>query len=128
MTDRLMGLRFPFRIGPGGGVERAEDFAKVDSDLRHLLASRTGERVMLRTYGAGVRNRLQEPNTAPMQALLRHDIEQSLRRYLPHVRLTAPVRVSAADGQLTATIEYTVHPRDEVRRLSVALQLPGERP
>ncbi|MEU6232935.1 GPW/gp25 family protein [Kitasatospora sp. NPDC047058] len=128
MTDRLMGWGFPFRIRTGGGVERAEDFAKVEADLRHLLASGTGERAMLRTYGAGIRHRLQEPNAAPMHALLRHDIEQSLRRYMPHVRLTVPVTVSADGAELIVTLEYTVHPRDAVRRLTVALQPAGERP
>ncbi|MFF0445267.1 GPW/gp25 family protein [Streptomyces sp. NPDC004609] len=128
MSARLMGLRFPFRIRPGGGTERAEYGEKIDADLRHLLTSRTGDRVMMRAYGAGIGQRLQEPNTAAMHALLRHDIERSLRRHLPEVRLTAPLELSPAGGELTVTIEYTVASLDTVRRLTLPLRPPEERP
>jgi phage baseplate assembly protein W len=124
VTDRLMGLHFPFRIA-GGGVLRSEDFDKIEANLRHLLASRPGERPMLRTYGAGVHHRLQEPNAAPLRALLRREIEQSLRTYMPEVRLTAPVSLSADEERLTVTIEYAVHPRDVVRRLDLQLGRTG---
>ncbi|MGW4229495.1 GPW/gp25 family protein [Streptomyces sp. NPDC004980] len=127
MTGRLMGLSFPFRIDPEGSVGRAEDLEKIELNLRHLLANRCGERVMLRGYGAGVQHRLQEPNNAPMHALIRHDIEQALRRYLPQVRLTAPITITSAAGQLTVTLTYTIHPGEPVRRLSVAIP-QAERP
>ncbi|MFI6289871.1 GPW/gp25 family protein [Streptomyces sp. NPDC051018] len=128
MSGRLMGLRFPFRIRPGGGAEQAEYEEKTDADLRHLLASRTGDRVMMRAYGAGLDQRLQEPNTAATHALLRHDIERSLRRYLPGVRLTAPLELSSEGSELTVTIEYTVASPATVRRVTLPLGPPGEGP
>jgi phage baseplate assembly protein W len=128
VTDRLLGFGFPFRIAPGGGVLRAEDFDKLEANLRHLLTSRPGERPMLRTYGGGIHHRLQEPNAAPLRALLRHEIDRSLRTYMPEVRLTAPLTVSADGERLTVTIEYAAHPREVVRRLRLELGSTGPVP
>src|SRR5947199_7502626 len=58
MNDRLVGFAFPFRIG-GGGISRASSFEKLEQNVRHLLSTRLSERVMLRTYGGGVHQRLQ---------------------------------------------------------------------
>ncbi|KUJ69071.1 hypothetical protein ACZ90_14620 [Streptomyces albus subsp. albus] len=127
MSGGGTGLSFPFRIHPGGGVARAERLEKIDTDLRHLLASRTGDRVMLRDYGAGVDHRRQELDTAALRALLRRDIERSLRRYLPQVRLTSPLTLSSADGVLTISFEYLVDSLGAARRLTMPLDRPAER-
>ncbi|WP_067463982.1 GPW/gp25 family protein [Actinomadura macra] len=120
MTGRLMGPAFPFRI-ESGGVARAVDDDKVEADLRHLLAGRAGERVMLRDYGTAVPARLQEPGSASLAPLLRRDIERALGRFMPEVRLTAPVRVVVNEERLTVVIEYVVRPYDVVRRLELGL-------
>ncbi|MFC0597822.1 GPW/gp25 family protein [Streptomyces palmae] len=121
------GMRFPFRIHPGGGTARVADLERIDTELRHLLASRTGDRVMLRDYGAGVDHRRQEPDTAALRTLLRHDIERSLRRYLPQVRLVSPLTLSSVGDVLTITFEYTVVPLGAARRLTLPLDRSKER-
>ncbi|QXJ21265.1 GPW/gp25 family protein [Actinomadura graeca] len=120
MTGRLMGPAFPFRI-EAGGVARAAGHAKVEDGLRHLLAGRAGERVMLRDYGTAVPARLQEPGSAALAPLLRRDIERALARFMPEVRLTAPVRVTVDGERLTVAVEYAVRPDDVVRRLELDL-------
>ncbi|MBD2896963.1 hypothetical protein amrb99_59160 [Actinomadura sp. RB99] len=120
MTDRLMGPAFPFRI-ESGGVARAVDQDKVEADLRHLLLGREGERVMLRDYGTTVATRLQDPASADLAPLLRRDIERALSRYMPEVRLTAPIRVAVAEDRLTIAIEYAARPQDVIRRLELEL-------
>lgn len=121
MNDQLLGVAFPFRIADGG-VQRAAGFEKIEHNVRHLLSTRLGERVMLRTYGGGVHHRLQEPNTTTLRSLIKHEIEQALRLYMPEARLIAPIRLAAHEGELRITVEYTADPRDVVRRLE--LQVP----
>lgn len=117
-NDRtLQGFAFPFRIR-AGGVGRAAGMEKIEQDVIHLLSTRLGERVMLRNYGGGIYHRLQEPNTNTLHALVKHEIEQALRTFLPDVRLTAPLRLVAEEGQLTVTLEYQANPADVVRRLA----------
>jgi phage baseplate assembly protein W len=120
-NESLIGFAFPFRIA-NGGVRRARGFEKIKQNVRHLLSTRLGGRVMLRTYGGGVHHRLQEPNDATLRALIKHEIEQALRTYMPEVQLMAPIQLTAHEGELTIVIEYTADPRDVVRRLE--LQIP----
>ncbi len=117
----LLGFAFPFRIA-GGGISRAQDFEKIEQNVLHLLSTRLGERVMLRTYGGGVHHRLQSPNDATLRALVKHEIEQALRLYMPEVQLTAPIQLSSDEEELTIIVEYVADPQDVVRRLE--LQIP----
>ncbi len=121
MNQPLVGFAFPFRI-VDGGVRQARGLDKVEQNVRHLLSTRLGERVMLRTYGGGVHHRLQDPANSTLRALVKSEIERALRRHLPEVRLTAPIRVEVRESELTIVIEYTAAPQDVVRRLE--LQIP----
>jgi phage baseplate assembly protein W len=116
----LRGLAMPFRI-TGGSVAQSAGAQKVSDDLRHLLSTRLGERLLLRGYGGGVQHRLQQPNDNTLRTLIRHEIEQALRAYLPAARLTSPVRLTHDEGDLTVTFDYVVDPAPAER---VALTLP----
>jgi phage baseplate assembly protein W len=90
--------------------------------VRHLLSTRLGERVLLRSYGGGVHARLQEASSTTLRALLKHEIEQALRDFMPDLQLAAPIVVRARAEELTIVIEYRADPQDMVRRLE--LQIP----
>jgi phage baseplate assembly protein W len=120
MTPELRGVAFPFRIHKGG-LRQTAGFEKVIENVRHLLGTRLGERVMLRTYGGGAHHRLQEPNTSTLRTILRHEMEQALRTYMPEVRLTAPIQLTARESELRIAIEYKASPRNAVRRLELVL-------
>ncbi len=121
MNADLVGFGFPFRIA-AGGVARAAGLDKVEQNVRHLLGTRLGERPMLRSYGGGVHQRLQDPADGTLRALVKHEIEVALRAYAPDVRLGAPISVSVSEEQLTIVIEYSADPHDVLRR--VELQVP----
>lgn len=120
MTDELRGVGFPFRIHHGR-VRQTAGFDKVVENVRHLLSTRLGERVMLRTYGGGVHHQVQEPNASTLRALIRREMEQALRIYMPEVRLTAPIRVSGRESEMRISVDYKANPRDVVRRLDIEL-------
>jgi phage baseplate assembly protein W len=103
-------------------VVQTRGFDKVTEDVRHLLSSRLGDRVMLRTYGGGVHHRLQSPNDGTMRTLVKHEIEEALRTFLPDLRLVTPVSVTGREHELRIAFEYKADPRDVVRR--VELELP----
>ncbi len=121
MSLPLFGFAFPFRISRGG-VARASGFEKLQQDLRQLLSTRLGERVMLRAYGGGVHHRLQDPNAATLRALVKHEIEEALRLYLPDVRLVSPIQIRSVEEELRISFEYIADPSDVVR--SLELQVP----
>ena len=119
----LRGLALPFRI-TGGRVATAEDTRKAEQDLRHLLTTRVGERVLRRDYGGGMHQYLHQADNQAIRALLRHDVELALRNHLPQLRLAGPVRVVHGEGELRVLIDYRLNPADVVRSLEVPLTTP----
>lgn len=89
--------------------------------MRHLISTRIGERVMRRQYGGGVHQRLQGPNDSTIRNIVRHDLEEAIRTYMPDVILKAPIRVESQDEVMDIFIDYAVRPDDVVRRLQLAL-------
>jgi len=117
----LRGIALPFRIS-GGSVVQSSGSRKVADNLRHLLSTRLGERLLLRGYGGGVQSRLQQPNDHTLRTLIRHEIEQALRTHLPQARLTGPIRLTHNESELTVTFDYAVDAAEPAQR--VALTLP----
>lgn len=113
------GIGFPFRIA-NGGVRLASGDDKVRQNLRQLLLTRLGERVMRRDYGSSLKRRVQTPNDGNLRTLLKHELEQSIRQFLPMVRLTAPLRFRSSGSELFVVIEY----RTELSRIAESLELP----
>ncbi len=100
-----MGFAFPFRV-VAGRIQRAEGDEKLKQNIRHLLSTRLNERLMLRSYGGAVHQRVQATNDSTLRSLVRHEVEQTLRLFMPQVRLTAPLHVESEGSQLNITIEY----------------------
>jgi phage baseplate assembly protein W len=127
MTAPLRGIAFPFRV-VGGRVAQSSGPAKIADDLRHLLGTRLGERVLNRAYGGGVHHRLQDPDDQVLRTLIRHEIEAALRTFLPQARLSGPVRLRGGDGELTVAFDYHVDPAADPaagpQRVELALGAP----
>jgi phage baseplate assembly protein W len=120
MNEDVSGLSFPFRVA-GGRVATSHGPDKVEQQMRHLLLTRLGERPMLRAYGGGAYEGVQEPDDDALRALVKHELELAIRTFMPEVRLTAPVRIVSQDDQLIITILYMADPRGVVRRVDVVL-------
>jgi phage baseplate assembly protein W len=116
----MRGMAMPFRI-TGGRVAQRSGNAKIADDLRHLLSTRLGERVMRREYGGGVHHRLQSPNDNTLRTLIRHEIAQALRAFLPEARLVTPIRLTHNESELTVSFDYEVVPAEGVQRMELAL-------
>ncbi len=93
----LRGVAFPFRIDPrSGGVAATEGPHKLTENLERLLLTRMGERLMLRDYGGGVSQLLQENINDGLIALAQQQVGRAILRYEPR---TLPQDISVVpDG------------------------------
>jgi uncharacterized protein len=104
--DRIRGISFPFRIDSrSGGVAITEGDDKFKENLKHLLLTRVGERVMLRQYGGGVTQLLQENINDGLIAVARHQISKAILRFEPRI-LPQEVSVIAKEGELFLRVIY----------------------
>jgi hypothetical protein len=116
----LRGMATPFRIA-GGGFQQSSGAGKVADDLRHLLSTRLGERLLRRGYGGGVHHRLHQPNDHTLRTLIRHEIEQALRNHLPQARLAGPIRLTHDESVLTVTFDYFIDVDEPAQRAALTL-------
>lgn len=119
MTERR-GVGFPFRV-VDGGVRLSQGDQKLRENVRHLLAIRKGERVMRRNYGGGAQNAVHEANDKTRRLLLKHDLEEALREFLPQVELAAPVEVTGSGSEIRAVLLYRLLPEGAVEQLEIAV-------
>lgn len=105
-TTRPRGISFPFRIDArSGGVAVTEGDDKLKENVKHLLLTRTGERVMARDYGGGVDQLLHENVNDGLIALARHQIARAIVRFEPRV-LPQDVSVVPDGAQLHLRVRY----------------------
>ncbi len=121
------GLAFPPRLGTDGRVAWSAGAQNVRESIRVILGTDPGERVMLPSFGAGLRRFLHEPNSASTHRLIEERISHALRRWEPRIRVDQlEVAPDHADHrQANVTITYTLVATGEQGRVGVATRLEG---
>jgi phage baseplate assembly protein W len=105
MAD-VLGFAFPFRIDPAaGGVARAADRDKLRQNIRAILGTRYGERVMLRDYGTRLHSLVHDPNDEALAVLARKQIQEALVAWEPRILVTN-VTVERREGEMQIRIDY----------------------
>jgi phage baseplate assembly protein W len=96
LGQQVRGVSFPFRVDPRtGGIAVSAGADKLRENVTHLLLTRIGERVMLREYGGGVTQLLQENINEGVIAIAQHQIAKAILRFEPRI---LPQQISVAEG------------------------------
>jgi phage baseplate assembly protein W len=98
------GPRFPLRPGRDGGISFVGGEEIIRQSIETILDTDPGERVMLPTFGCGLRRYLMEPNTTATRASMQQEIEDALSRWEPRIQLTS-VAVTPGDDPSLVWIE-----------------------
>jgi phage baseplate assembly protein W len=98
------GPRFPLRPGRDGGIAYVGGEEIIRQSIEAILDTEPGERVMLPTFGCGLRRYLMEPNTTATRASMQQEIEDALSRWEPRIQLTN-VAVTPGDDPSLVWIE-----------------------
>tara|TARA_R110000765_G_scaffold149464_2_gene252111 strand:+ start:2569 stop:3012 length:444 start_codon:yes stop_codon:yes gene_type:complete len=85
--SRIIGLKFPLPVTPGDGgfFSQSMDKEVVAQNLKQLLLTSKGERLMYPSFGTNLRAALFEPITAVLISELQADIKNAVRAYEPRV-------------------------------------------
>jgi phage baseplate assembly protein W len=85
MTFILKGAPYPITKNPLGYLFSQEGIATLKSDLIQLLMTNPGERVMLPTYGTGLRKLLFKPNDAGVKIEAENLIKKAITTWEPRI-------------------------------------------
>ncbi|MEM6253936.1 MAG: GPW/gp25 family protein [Cyanobacteria bacterium P01_D01_bin.156] len=120
-------IAFPPRIGADGRMAWSEGPQNIRESIQIILQTELGERLMLRSFGAGLGRFLFEPNTTANRRLIQERIENALRLWEPRIRLQdVRVEPDPNDGQqVIITLEYGLVTTGAAERLALTINLGG---
>jgi phage baseplate assembly protein W len=117
----ITGFAFPFRIDLAtGGVQAQSDNDKLRANVVHIILTNIGERVMRRSYGAGLRQLVQDPNNQVLWTIIQHQIGKSVGLLEPRVLLQKLTVSQSGDlATVMINVRYVVRRTQAVQSLSI---------
>lgn len=108
--ETVKGLKYPFG-GETYVAKKATRGELIKGQIKQLLNTKKGERIMLPDFGIGIDQYLFEPLTVEMKDSLRKTVYTAIRRYIPYVTIkkieiseTQDIRYSGLPGIRIALI------------------------
>lgn len=87
-NDYAYGITLPLKRGGNGYFEQAfTSFEQAKSNLKNLLLTKKGERVMQPEFGTGLESLLFEPMDGIFENDLRDTITQTVNYWLPYINI-----------------------------------------
>src|SRR4051812_20108066 len=100
------GPRFPLRPGADGALAWVGGEDIIRQSIETILDTEPGERIMLPTFGCGLRRYLMAPNTTATRTAIAEDITEALARWEPRIQVTN-VAVTAGEDPAFVWIEIS---------------------
>jgi phage baseplate assembly protein W len=121
------GIAFPPHIGPDGKWAYSEGPDNIRDSIKIILFTEFNERLMLGSFGAGLRSFLFEPNTVSTHRMIQERVKNALALWEPRIAVQSiEVEIDANDGQRAIiTIEYTLVSTQVAGQVSMAVDLTG---
>ena len=123
------GLAFPPRLGDNGRMAWAVGHRSVRESIRIILTTEPGERLMLPTFGAGLRSFLFAPNVPATHRLIEERVQHALRRWEPRVTVNSIVVAAHPNDPALATVmlTYTLVATRASERIDLTVSVGGGR-
>ena len=119
--------KLPISTDAEDGYALNKTYAEVASqNLKHLILTSPGERIMDTNFGVGIRNYLFEPNTSPVHSEILLKIREQVTRYLPYLEIQTLLFSPELDGVMDPNmvkieIKYFIKPLQVVDVLNILL-------
>ena len=84
--DKSVGVTLPLRKGNNGYFEVSYTTKdQIKSNIKSLLLTQKGERVMQPNFGSDLRKRLFEPITQDLDSIIEDNITEAINTWMPYV-------------------------------------------
>jgi len=100
-----IGIELPFNGPDGLFTSTFTSIAQAISNLKNLLLTNKGERVMQPAFGTNLPRILFEPNTSELKALVDTAITEPVNYWLPYINITEIETTTADDDP---TLDYNI--------------------
>ena len=90
-SNYAIGISLPIQIGKTAFEQTFTTFEQVKSNIKNLLLTKRGERVMQPEFGSGLQELLFEQNVDDLEGRIQTTIEDSISQWLPFEILSSIV-------------------------------------
>jgi phage baseplate assembly protein W len=118
--------KFPLRFDYAGGAYTLNKTYRemVKQNLKNLILTNPGERIMDMNFGAGLRTYFFESMTHNTYPQIAADIEEQVKRYMPFVQIdsinfTAGDESAGTGNVLGVAVAYTILPLQEEDEIKI---------
>jgi phage baseplate assembly protein W len=118
--DIALGIKLPFGPGQSNFALNYTTLDQAKTDLVNLLLTHKGERFMQPEFGTNLRRFLFKPNTSEIEGELRNEILDTIKRWLPFIKVgTLRIHRDIKDiNQYTIRIALDVSVIDDITKFS----------
>lgn len=121
------GMSFPPRVDDTGRIAWSLGEDNIRENIRVILLTRQGERILLPEFGGGLDRYLFEPNTAATRQLMKADIIRALTRWEARIRVEDVfVEKDATDPAIvTVMIQYRLTATNQLEQVGLLVTTAG---
>jgi phage baseplate assembly protein W len=87
------GWSFPIKVNAKGGLDWSTGADRIQAAIWIVLSTSPGERLMLPTFGAGIKDYVFESNSSVVRARLQTAVQKALTQWEPRIQVVS-VQVS----------------------------------
>jgi phage baseplate assembly protein W len=88
-NDYAVGITLPIQIGNTAFNQSFTTKEQVESNLKNLLFTKKGERIMQPEFGCGLQELLFQPNDSDLEEQIEDTINEAVSFWLPYIRINA---------------------------------------
>lgn len=126
-NDYAYGITLPIQRGNTGYFNQAfSSFEQAKANLRNLLSTRKGERVMQPNFGTGLHELLFEPMDSEFETKLQETITKNVNYWLPYINIEE-IDIQMTDEMkdrhiANMNIQFTVGNQIETQQITFTIQ------
>lgn len=113
--------KFPLNLSTEGTYDSNTTIKQVvRQNLKNLLLTAPGERIMDPEFGVGLRNYLFEQNNLSTSSIIEQNIEMQVKKYMPFIEIQS-FEPTINENELLITLKYFITALSETDILSITI-------
>ncbi len=121
------GLKFPFSVGPDGGIQLSRYETNIEESVRIVIGTALGERQMRPSFGCRIHDFVFAPNNTATQTLVGHHVEEALAKHEFRIRNIEVEVLPDPDSaeRILVDVRYEIRATNSVHNLVFPFYLTG---
>ena len=125
-SSYAIGISLPLQFGNNTFNQTFQTSEQVKSNIKNLLLTKRGERILQPEFGSGLQELLFEPNTSDFETKIENTINESLEQWLPYVTVEQ-IDIEATDelkdnNRINVSINFRIGNNVDLNEVTFTVQ------